>query len=132
MHRRPRVLLVDDEPAVRDLLAHCLELEGFESVVAATGREALDALEKAPRSFDAVVTDLNLPDLRGTDIVAMVRRVDPSCGAVLMSGAAFPTGEAPDAMSMPTLMKPFSLADFKRAVRQVVWRHRDAEPSATP
>ena len=120
---RPRVLLVEDEPAVRDLLAHCLELEGYEPVVAETGRAAEEILSRADANLDAVVTDLNLPDARGTDIVAAVRAKVPGVGAVVISGASEST-LAEARQTTPVLMKPFSLADFKRVMRMAVGERR--------
>jgi two-component system cell cycle sensor histidine kinase/response regulator CckA len=116
---RPRVLLVDDEPAVRDLLAHCLEVDGYEAVVAGTGEEAIRLLARTDGAIDAVVTDLNLPDLPGYAIAAESRNRYPSIGIVLISGASEAV-LAESAVGGPVLMKPFSLADFKRVVRAAV------------
>ncbi len=120
---RPRVLLVDDEPAVRDLLAHCLELEGYEAVVASTGQEAIDLIGRDGGALDAVVTDLNLPDVSGSEVVAESRRRNPSVGVVLISGAS-ENALAECGVSAPLLMKPFSLADFKRVIRNAVGDRR--------
>jgi two-component system cell cycle sensor histidine kinase/response regulator CckA len=120
---RPRVLLVDDEPTVRELLAHCLELEGYEAVAAASGQEALAELSRDAAGLDAVVSDLNLPDLSGMTVLAECRRRNPALGAVLISGSsdAALTGRS---AGVPVLTKPFSLADFKRAVRGAVSARR--------
>ncbi|MEQ1759058.1 MAG: ATP-binding protein [Vicinamibacterales bacterium] len=116
---RPRVLLVDDEPAVRDLLAHCLELEGYEAVVAATGQEAIDLIGRHTGALDALVTDVNLPDFPGQVVAAEMLRRSPGIGVVLISGSS--EGVSRDACpSAPLLMKPFSLADFKRAIASAV------------
>lgn len=120
---RPRVLLVEDEPAVRDLLAHCLELEGYEPVVAETGRAALDVIDRPDADLDAVVTDLNLPDARGADIVTAVRAKVPGAGAVVISGAS-ESALTEVRQTTPVLMKPFSLADFKRVMRAAVGERR--------
>jgi two-component system cell cycle sensor histidine kinase/response regulator CckA len=120
---RPRVLLVDDEPAVRDLLAHCLELEGYEAVVASTGQEAIEFLGRSDAALDAVVSDLNLPDVQGSAVVAESRRLHPAIGVVLISGAS-EHALAESGVTAPLLMKPFSLADFKRVIRQAVGDRR--------
>lgn len=120
---RPRVLLVDDEPTVRDLLAHCLELEGYEAVVASSGQEALAVLGRDAAGLDAVVSDLHLPDLSGMTVLAESRRRNSALGAVLISGSA-DTTTAGQELGVPVLTKPFSLADFKRAVRGAVGARR--------
>jgi two-component system, cell cycle sensor histidine kinase and response regulator CckA len=122
---RPRVLLVDDEPAVRDLLAHCLELEGYEAIVAATGTEALAHIGTPEGALDAVVTDLNLPDVSGAEVIEQSRRKNPAVGVVLISGASAAT-LAESGGGAPVLMKPFSLADFKRVIRRAVEQRRSA------
>ncbi len=122
---RPRVLLVDDEAAVRDLLAHCLELEGYEAVVASTGQEAIDVIGRCESEIDAVVTDLNLPDVLGSAVVAESRRLNPGAGVVVITGAPEnPLAES--GVTTPMLIKPFSLADFKHAVRRAVGERRVA------
>ena len=120
---KPRVLLVDDEPAVRDLLAHCLEIEGYEAVVAGTGQEAIDIISRSSAAIDAVVSDLNLPDIHGSHVVDESRRWIPNAGIVVISGAS-EASLADSRLTVPTLMKPFSLADFKRAVRAAVGDRR--------
>jgi two-component system cell cycle sensor histidine kinase/response regulator CckA len=120
---KPRVLLVDDEPAVRDLLAHCLEIDGYEAVVASSGQEALDILHRSNSTIDAVVTDLNLPDIHGAEVLKESHRLMPGSGILAISGAA--TDQLAEVGApTPLLMKPFSLADFKRAVRAAVGERR--------
>ena len=66
-----RLLVVDDEPAVRDALARALRLEGYEVELAADGREALAAL--AERPADAVVLDVLMPGLDGLEVCRRLR-----------------------------------------------------------
>jgi two-component system cell cycle sensor histidine kinase/response regulator CckA len=120
---RPRVLLVDDEPAVRDLLAHCLELEGYDPVVASTGEEAISLMARGDGAIDAVVTDLNLPGIHGLAVAAESRERHPGAGIVLISGAS-EAALTERGVAGPILMKPFSLADFKRAIRAAVGDRR--------
>jgi two-component system cell cycle sensor histidine kinase/response regulator CckA len=120
---RARVLLVEDEPAVRDLLANCLEVEGYEAVVASNGREAIDLIGSSAPSFDAVVTDLNLPDVGGSEVVAESRRRNPDGGVVVISGSS-ERAVAERGITVPVLIKPFSLVDFKRVVRSAVGDRR--------
>jgi len=67
-----RILVVDDEVSCRTPLARLLQLEGFETMVAGDGREALDALEKAVP--DLVLLDLIMPRMDGVDFLDAVRK----------------------------------------------------------
>jgi two-component system cell cycle sensor histidine kinase/response regulator CckA len=120
---RPRVLLVDDEPAVRDLLAHCLELEGYDPILANTGEEAITLMTRSDCAIDAVVTDLNLPGVQGLAVAAESRERHPDAGIVLISGAS-EAALTETGVAGPVLLKPFSLADFKRAIRAAVGERR--------
>ncbi len=68
-----RVLIVDDEPAVRTFLDHALRAEGYDTVVATDG---MDALTKAG-PFDLLLTDLMMPRMAGDALAARMRRADP-------------------------------------------------------
>ncbi len=73
--RRLRVLAVDDEPPVRDILTHLLEGEGHEVVTAAGAREALDVFTNG--SFDLVITDMAMPGMSGGQLAAALRPSRP-------------------------------------------------------
>ncbi|HEY1111275.1 MAG TPA: two-component system response regulator CreB [Opitutaceae bacterium] len=71
MDERPRILIVEDEPAIADTLVYALRTEGFEPVWRATGREGLAAL--AEGDFVFVVLDVGLPDGTGFDVCKAIR-----------------------------------------------------------
>lgn len=68
---RPRILVVEDEPSIRDAIQYTLESEGSAVTCAATGGEALDLV--AANAFDLVVLDVGLPDLNGFDVCRQLR-----------------------------------------------------------
>ena len=70
-----RVLVADDEPAIRKVVRDALEREGHEVVTAIDGREALERFEEG--AFDLVVTDLAMPHVDGLELVQEVRRRSP-------------------------------------------------------
>src|ERR1700733_13134136 len=70
--RRPRILIVEDEPALARALRIDLRARGYEVLTAATGRDALT--QAARRPPDAVLLDLGLPDGDGTGVIAGLRR----------------------------------------------------------
>ena len=69
----PRILLVDDDGAVRELLAEMFELEGLEVTAASSGEEALRALEEGPLP-GLVVLDVNRPGISGAEVLDRMKR----------------------------------------------------------
>lgn len=117
---KPRILLVEDEPAVRDLLRHALERRGYHVDIGATGAEGLalcDELEPP----DLLITDLILPGATGPVIVERLRRRAPEVKVLLMSGyAEHPLLEAAHAAGEPCLVKPFEIAKFSETVARLL------------
>lgn len=81
-----RVLVVDDDATVREAVALVLEAAGHVAERAGGGRQALAAL--AARRFDAVVTDLHMPELDGLELIQAARRVLPHLRLIAMTGGA--------------------------------------------
>jgi DNA-binding NtrC family response regulator len=79
----PSILIVDDEPDMRWVLQRAFQEQGYDVVAAADGNEALAALGQ--RSFDVVLTDLNMPNLGGVELLAQVQRTDPELPVVLLT-----------------------------------------------
>jgi two-component system, NtrC family, nitrogen regulation response regulator NtrX len=80
------VLIVDDEPNIRRLLASLLRAEGHAARTAATGEDGLAAV--AEEEPDAVLLDLALPGIDGLEVLARLRRTNPALPVVMMSGRA--------------------------------------------
>lgn len=98
-----RVLVIDDDESVRKLVWAVLRREGHEVIQATSGAEGLAELEAG--TFDVVLTDKNLGDLNGLELIARVRASHPSLPVVLMTGA--PEKIASGAMPDAYLAKPF-------------------------
>ena len=79
------ILLVDDNAMVRDVLREMLNGGGFEVLEASDGAEALRALKTM--RFDAIITDLVMPDCDGIELIRTVRRGFPDMRVLAMSGA---------------------------------------------
>jgi CheY-like chemotaxis protein len=117
---KPRILLVEDEPAVRDLLRQALERRGYHVDTGATGAEGLalcDELEPP----DLLITDLILPGATGPVIVERLRRRAPEVKVLLMSGySEHPLLDAAHAAGEPCLVKPFEIASFNDTVARLL------------
>jgi DNA-binding response OmpR family regulator len=119
-----RVLVVDDDEAVRRLVEHVLQHSGYEVVLAEDGRQALRLLDA---SFDVLLCDKNLPFMPGTQVVLEARSKFPKLTTVLMTAA-------PEALSLTTLgldgylAKPFrSNALVVHTVQAAMDRHAQKE-----
>ena len=82
-----RILLVDDEAAIREGLSGCLSDAGYVVATAADGNQALAMLE-ADDAVDALITDLSMPGMDGLALIAAVRRQRPNLPAILLTGFA--------------------------------------------
>ena len=122
------VLVVEDDPHIRELVALHLGLEGLEAMLIGDGREALDRL--AATRFDLVVLDLMLPGVDGLTICRAMRRQGPNADTpVLMLTAR--GEEADKVLGLETgaddyLAKPFGVREFVARVRALLRRPRAA------
>jgi DNA-binding response OmpR family regulator len=127
----PRVLLVDDDPALCAFLADNLAADGFTALVAGTAAEGLRVLEH--RRPDLAVVDLGLPDGSGLDLISRVRgsdgvssRVDPALPVLVLTGRA---GE-PDRVrgfergADDYVVKPFSYGELRLRLLALLRRTR--------
>ena len=80
------VLLVDDEPALRELAAEILASLGYRSVSFATSEDALAAFEREPERFDAVLTDEVMPGLTGTQLATRIHMIQPAIPIFIITG----------------------------------------------
>ena len=112
------VLLVEDDAAVRDVIARFLGAHGYDVVPAASAEEALALMDF--RAIDIVVTDIVLPGLDGFNMAAEIARRSPNMRMHFISGQfdvsmAVAAGWAADT---PVLRKPFPLFDLLRLLRE--------------
>jgi two-component system KDP operon response regulator KdpE len=126
----PKVLIVDDEPALARALAINLRAHGWEVVTAADGRSALEAA--ATEHPDVVLLDLGLPDLDGTEVLAGLRGWTQVPIVVL---SARQHGEdkvgALDLGADDYVTKPFAMNELLARLRAAVRRGQDAAPETT-
>src|SRR5689334_1296810 len=120
---RPLVLVVDDEPALRSIMARSLET--CEVLTAGDAFVALELIAAAGRRLSLAVVDLKLPTIAGRDLVTALRRWQPGLAVLFVSG--HPDDEQGGDLHDPLLMKPFSPDLFVQRVREIL--ARAAEPS---
>ena len=120
----PRVLVVDDEKVIREILADFLSLEGFEVRTAEDGQQALQELEAS--AYDLVISDLKMPMMGGLELLNELNRRYPNIVTIIMTG--FGTVEtAIDAMRQGAydyVMKPFRIEEVVHIIQRGLEKKR--------
>ncbi len=119
-----RILVVDDEPAQRELVAGFLRKRGFEVAEAAGGEIALQRFSREP--FDLVLTDQRMPDLSGLDLLRRLRALTPEAAVIVMTayGTIETAVDAIKAGAADYLGKPLNLDELLHRIEQVRERQR--------
>jgi CheY-like chemotaxis protein len=113
-----RLLVVEDEPQIAELISFLLEAEGHEVTRAPNGRVGWDMLSSDPSRFDGVVMDLNMPEMSGLDLARRARALPFTKPFIVMSGRVSEDEHA-DLQSLGIsiiLNKPFDSIALKRAM----------------
>ncbi|HML15859.1 MAG TPA: response regulator [Bryobacteraceae bacterium] len=98
-----RLLLVDDEPALTDLLKKYLERLGYEVDARSDAEQALEQYERNPDGYALVLTDLSLPGMSGEQMIERMRLRNPKLRAIISSGYPY----QPRSRLVGYLQKPF-------------------------
>ncbi|HVO29436.1 MAG TPA: response regulator, partial [bacterium] len=120
-----RILVVDDERVIREILTDFLEMEGYSVVSASDGQEALTRLQSGD-NIDLVVTDLKMPNMGGIELIDAISRMKTQPVILVMTG--FGTVEtAVGAMKRGAydyILKPFKVEDVVHIVRRGLEKKR--------
>jgi two-component system response regulator PilR (NtrC family) len=113
-----RILIVDDEPSMREMLRIVLRRDGYDVVVAQNGADGLDRLRGEP--FDLLLSDIRMPDISGVEVLRAAKQIHPEILAFMMTAFAS-TETAVEAMRLGALdyfTKPFSMDELRLKIRQ--------------
>ncbi len=114
---RETILLVEDEAGIRAMTRAYLESLGYNVLEAATGPEAARISRDHRGAIDLLLTDIIMPEIRGDDLIGIIKAERPDIRALLMSGYA----EVPRAdKRIPIVEKPFEFPELGRQVRAVL------------
>ncbi|MGZ6292573.1 MAG: sigma-54-dependent transcriptional regulator [Syntrophales bacterium] len=121
LRERPkRVLVVDDEEAIRELLTDYLNKFGYEVVCAANGREAMQKYVKG--HFDIVLSDFVMSPMNGLELLAEIRKIDPDAIFIMITG--YPSiDSAMEAMKKGAkdyITKPFNIDEIRLKMERVL------------
>jgi DNA-binding NtrC family response regulator len=115
---RSTILIIDDEPAVRNVTRTLLERAGYRVLTAASGAEGLEVFSANPGAIGLVVLDLTMPRMSGKEVLTELTRIGGDVRVILASGYSHPD-------SLPTgpniagfLHKPFRFDDLLSVIRK--------------
>jgi len=112
-----RILLVDDEPQVRQTIRLLLGLDGHTVVEATSATQALELFNK--EGFDLVITDFRLPDFMGDKLITQMRQISPTQQILLMSGSVDGGFSDIGLHANGILAKPILLVDLQQALAEL-------------
>jgi CheY-like chemotaxis protein len=122
--RGKRVLLVDDEPFVRNATAMLLGVDAHEVTEAENGVQALELFQR--NRFDLVITDYQMPEMKGDELAARIRQLAPAQPIIMITAYHERLGD-PSVPVAAILAKPFAFDLLRRTIAQAV---ATASPSA--
>ncbi len=117
---KPKVLIVDDEESLREFLEIMLKREGYEITTAENGDVALKHLAK--KSFDVVITDLQMPKIHGMQVLAKAKEIDSEMVVIVIT-AFGSTESAVEAMKLGAydyITKPFKIDEIKLVIKKAL------------
>ena len=117
-----RILVAEDEEALRSLVARALRQDGHEVVTANDGAEALDVLVREKGAFELLLTDIRMPVMDGIALAHAAAHRHPDVTILLMTGYADQRERAHglDALIHDVITKPFSLGTVRKAVNDAL------------
>lgn len=127
------ILVVDDEPPIRDMIANMLTRHGYRVLSASDGAEATAFFAKHANEVRLVVSDLNMPNLDGAMLARVLKRMSPDVRVLLVSGLASPganrPGFRPEEFTGAFLRKPFKADELLRKASELLQRPATPTPA---
>lgn len=132
MFERPKILVLDDEPDVRNLLSRILKEENYQVSEADTAENALKSIEES--TPDLVIADINLPGMSGLDFFKLVKENHPQLPFIFLSGL---TDEFDKVLGLELgaedyITKPFGVRELKARIKVVLRRLKNKGNTEAP
>ena len=118
---KKRILIADDEKAVRVLIAGALEADDYEIDVAENGLEAINQMNR--RSYDLIITDYMMPKMDGLELTRKVRAKYPSTPIIIVTGDG-PVHDLLESGATVCFTKPFDIFELQNMVKIILDKER--------
>ena len=127
---KEKILIVDDDDGVREMLADFFEVLGFRSIVASNGREALDILDKHQVSL--VISDIKMPVMDGIEMLRRIKKRHTDLDVILITGYEpdYSRNSVKEAGASDYIAKPFNIDLIERKVRLIMGRRNEGRANA--
>jgi len=121
-----RILLVEDEVSLIQLLEKYLKRLGYEVEAHSTSQDALHSFEGSPANYDLVIADLGMPDIPGDRLLTRMLEIRPNLHILICSGSPFYLANLPKALAKQVafLQKPFVPKMLEEAVTQLLSKNK--------
>ncbi len=115
-----RILVVDDDETIRGIVSKMISRLGYEVLSADSGENGLELFLK--NQFDLVITDLDMPGMKGLDLAGIIKKKSPYTLVILMTGREKELIQAKikDSSVDQALFKPFGLVEFEEALQGLI------------
>lgn len=119
---KKKILVVEDNKSLRELLKEYLELNGYEVMVARDGQEGMMLLKKSFDDFDLIITDFRMPKMNGIEVIRFIKQRDPTIKTILVTGEDMrlvaPVAEAAGADKV--MAKPVDFSYLQKTVKELL------------
>lgn len=121
------ILFVDDEPEITFMGKKMLEKLGYRVTIKSDSISALDELKNDPTKFSMIVTDQNMPRIKGTELAAMVKEINPDLKVIIITGYAENLSDEEISRTgiSEVILKPMILDEFSKVIRSVLDRNNN-------
>ena len=121
-HGQERILLVDDEPTITEILKELLEWQGYQTDTYNSSREALSAFQQSPHKFDLVLSDLTMPGMTGIEFAGQLQQVSAGIPIIIITGYGNQLDEQTQKRNgiRHVASKPIRIDELTTLIRQVL------------
>lgn len=132
--RRGTILIVDDEPDVVFFISRTCQPQGYHTLTASSGQEALKYIQELPGKIDLVLLDLRMPGMGGIEVLKSIRRHRPDLPVIVLTALTDKKEECEALGIEAYITKPYSLEELYRHITRIIGEKEEAreEPRIPP
>ncbi|MCU0286261.1 MAG: sigma-54 dependent transcriptional regulator [Acidobacteria bacterium] len=117
-----KILVIDDDPSIRNMLAIVLKKSGYDVTCTESGKTSLEKLKK--ENFDLIISDIKMPDINGIDLLKKIKSITPEIPVIMITAFAS-ANDAVEAMKLGAedyVTKPFNLDELKIIIDRAIYK----------